>query len=119
MRIRLTQAFSLLEVILSVVVFTLAAAGFFAVLTSARQPVASTDKGLRAAQVGRQVLEDLRKDLGEDTWMQDKYNPGLNPHESSYTDPATGAVFNITYNVEQSIAGDPLSPKKIRLKVKW
>ncbi len=116
---RLIQAFSLLEVILSVIVFTLAAAGFFAVLSSARQPVASTDKGLRAAQIGRQVLEDLRKDLGEDTWGMPKYDPALNPHESSYTDPASGAVFNITYNVEQAIAGDPISPKKIRLKVKW
>lgn len=113
MRLLSPQAFSLMEVILAAVVFTLAAAGFFTVLTTARQPVAGTDQALRATQEGRKFLEDLGKDLGEDTWMRDEYNPALNPHI------VQRGIYTMTYNIEQTVAADSLSPKKIRLKVTW
>ncbi len=53
-------AFSLLEVLLSSVIFVIAVAGIFATFNAVRTPATNTESALTAAAFGKQVLETLR-----------------------------------------------------------
>jgi hypothetical protein len=56
-------AFSLLEILLSSVIFVIAIGGIFATLNAVRAPVSSKEYGLSSAVFGKQVLEILRKQV--------------------------------------------------------
>ena len=56
-------AFSLLEILLSAVIFVISIGGIFATLNAVRTPVASKEYALSAAVFGKQVLEALRNNV--------------------------------------------------------
>jgi Tfp pilus assembly protein PilV len=58
-------AFTLLEVLLSSIIFVISVAGVFATLNAVRAPVANKERALAAAILGKQVLETLRSSVSE------------------------------------------------------
>ena len=58
-------AFSLLEILLSSVIFVISIGGIFATLNAVRTPVSSKEYGLSSAVFGKQVLETLRKQVSQ------------------------------------------------------
>ena len=58
-------AFSLLEILLSAVIFVIAVGGIFATLNAVRTPVSGKEYSLSAVVFGKQVLEILRKQVSQ------------------------------------------------------
>ena len=58
-------AFSLMEILLSSIIFVISIAGVFATLNAVRAPVANKESALTAAVFSKQVLEALRSSVNE------------------------------------------------------
>ena len=59
------SGFSLLEILLSGIIFVVSVAGVFATLNAARSPVVNKEGALAAAVFGKQVLEVLRSQVSQ------------------------------------------------------
>lgn len=98
----------MVEVIVAAVVFTLAAAGVLTAVSRARLPVSASDRRLQAATYGKQVLDQLRSDVSENTWNNSNWIIGN--HDIS------GGGFNAYYVV----TNDPvLGGKQVNLYLSW
>lgn len=62
------RAFSLLEILLSAIIFVITIGGIFATLNAVRSPVANKESALTAAVFGKQVLEVLRSQVNDPTY---------------------------------------------------
>jgi Tfp pilus assembly protein PilV len=69
------SAFTLLEILLSAVIFVVSVAGIFATLSAVRAPVANKESGLSAAVFGKQVLEALRSQVSAKYDATNTYMP--------------------------------------------
>lgn len=63
-----SKAFSLLEVMVAAVVFTLFVAGVFSSIKALNNPLTTTDKQSKGVQYGKRFLESLSKEVRADTW---------------------------------------------------
>ncbi len=115
MRLGRMSGFSLLELILSAVIASLGVAGFFAALNASRKPVSSNDIEFKAAQIGKEYLENLRSKIAADTYV---LSGGADPLSTgSHTDNV--GIYKISYDVSLSVPSDPYSPKRVSMKVTW
>ena len=62
------KAYTLVEVIVTVVILTIGFLGIFSSINYSRQDTRVSDKKLRAANYGRQLLENLRAKIDSRTW---------------------------------------------------
>jgi len=72
------SAFTLLEVLLSAIIFVVSVAGIFASLDSVRTPVANKENELTAAVFGKQVLEGLRSQVSANFYASCSFPNGDN-----------------------------------------
>ena len=69
-------AFSLLEILLSAIIFIISVGGIFATLGAVRAPVANKESALTAAIFSKQVLEALRSQVSEQAGLNFYTNCG-------------------------------------------
>ena len=107
------KGFSFVEVVVASVIFTLVAVGMFATISIVRQPAEESSEEITAAFVGKQILENLRKEVDAATWGTGPLSVG------TYTNlvEVDGVFYNATYIVED----DPgtTSAKKVTMNLKW
>ncbi len=125
--------FTITEVIVSAVIFSLAAAGIFATVSSLNQAGGESSQEISAAYIGKQVLEDLRKEIDAATWntgalglTADGTCPGAAALNHILSDiPAYAAdtitVGSITYTPAYLVECDPdgTSAKRVTMTVTW
>lgn len=97
---------SIVEVIITAIIFTIAAFGIFSTITSVSPMNTNSEKRLQAAYRAQNVVEGLRGSLAANTW-----NSSLAP--GAYT------VGDVMYNVMYTIADVPgiNGLKKVTLNV--
>ena len=113
MKIKPASAFSMVEVIVAAVVFTLAVVGILASMGRARMPVTQSDQRLKAASLASNILGGLRSGLSSDSWDTSIFSEADNPHE--FTNIPGYPGYNATYN----IVVDDIGGKKLDLTVSW
>ena len=64
------NGFTLAEVMISAVIFTISVAGLFSVLSATRNTSDATERQVQAAHLGRQLLEGLRAKVDQRSWPQ-------------------------------------------------
>lgn len=111
-----TSGFTIIEVIVSTVIFTIVAAGLYASVSSLRKPAGDTTKTMNAALIGKNVLEDLRSRISASDW--DSGGP-LDPANSPYT--LTPVILDgITYTPSYIVnATDPSGARRVDVTVTW
>ncbi|MFA5060236.1 MAG: prepilin-type N-terminal cleavage/methylation domain-containing protein [Candidatus Omnitrophota bacterium] len=62
------KGFSLIEVLVASVIFTIAAVGLFATVSSLRGGSDKAERRLEVTNIGRQLLEELRSKIGQAAW---------------------------------------------------
>lgn len=72
------SAFTLLEILLSSIIFVVTVAGLFATLSAVRAPVTTKENALSAAVFGKQVLETLRAQVNAGTFYTACSSTGSN-----------------------------------------
>jgi Tfp pilus assembly protein PilV len=88
------RGFSLVEITVAAVVFSVSIASVFASVSSFRKPVADSTTKLRAAQLSKKILEDLRQKV------TDPEHPDLDtspPWHGTSGSPLTDAEFEAQY----------------------
>jgi Tfp pilus assembly protein PilV len=98
MKIRSSDAFSMVEVIVAAVLFLVAASGILGTMIQTRKPSMESDQKTRAALYAQRVSEWLRSDLAANTWDTNVWMEG------QHSFPAAGG-FNGTYTVINTADG--------------
>ena len=103
------RAFSLVEVIVSAVIFTVTLAGVFgAVRSMANHPVSQVTTDVQAVLYGQKFLQVLRGQVAVGGWSAPSYNPGSHDippdgnfvgYNGTYTIVLNNDVYGVTLNI--------------------
>ncbi|MBF0503742.1 MAG: type II secretion system protein [Candidatus Omnitrophica bacterium] len=93
------SAFTLLEILLSAIIFVISVAGIFATLNAVRQPVVQKQRSLTAAILGQQLLESLRTQVDASQLTSGTWPLALGLHNTAATFPPGIPVSQIIQGV--------------------
>ena len=91
---------SLIEVLVTTVIFALAAIGILSTVSMLRPKGMTSARDLKAAYIGKQVMEDLRKDVDAQTWNSTTSNLYWGSHTQQINE------YNVTYTVSPTPGSD-------------
>ena len=106
-----------MEVIVATLVFSIAAAGIFAMTSGLRKSaVMDSKEDINAALIGKRVLEDLRTKVDATNWNQagGPLDPATNPHVANSI-VVDGKTYTPTYTVTQEADGG----RKVSINITW
>jgi len=109
MKFKSSNAFSMVEVIVAAVIFTLAAAGVLAAISRARAPMSIADERLKAAAYGEQVLANLRSHISDGDSLGPYLNDGV--HELPVSPEG--------YQTKYIVTTEPSGERRVDLNVTW
>lgn len=109
-----TKGFTVTEVVISALIFSIAAAGMFATVSALRQPAAESADEVAAAFLGKRILDDLRAELDATTWDSGNFSVGTHPMAPVVID---GITFTPSYDVIADPAGT--GARKVTLDITW
>ena len=115
MHVQSKQGFTLMEVVISVILFGLAMAGVFTSISQLRQPAVESTEEVTAAFLGKRVLDDLRTQVTAETWngTTSLLYPG-NTYTNSFS--INGKTYTTTYYVENDTS---TSARKVTMNITW
>ncbi len=111
--------FTLVEIIVSSLIFAIAAAGVFATVSMLKQPTNVSSKEVTAAFIGKRILEDLRTQVDANNWNTGELAIGTHP---PLTGPTTPVIVNgISYAPSYVVSADSkgTSARKVVLNITW
>ena len=101
--------FSIIEVTIAALIFTLTAVGIVSTVASLRTPSATSQKDLQAAYYGQNILDDLRARVDERTWTDSNSLLAVGTHTLPPND-----IYNAVYAVTDDGAG-----RNVVLNITW
>ncbi len=108
------RAFTMIEVVVATVIFSLAMAGIFASISNLRQPAVESTQEVTAAFIGKRILEDLRGEVNAETWNAGKLTRGIH----NLPDIVQGnQTYTATYTVTDDTDGT--SARQVTLNISW
>lgn len=108
------EAFTMTEIIVATVIFTLGIAGLFTTISSLRQPAIESTQEVTAAFIGKRILEDLRGEVNAASWDSGKLATGTHTMSPINVD---GRSYNATYTVLNDPAGT--NARQVTLNIIW
>jgi prepilin-type N-terminal cleavage/methylation domain-containing protein len=113
-----TQAFTMTEVIVATIIFSLAMAGVFASIANLRQPAIESSQEVTAAFIGKRVLDDLRSAVNAESWNDP--TTGRLLANTTYTITPV-VVSGRTYSGTYRVATDPdgTNARQVTLNITW
>jgi len=109
------KGLSLIEVVISAVLFSIAALGMFSTLSMMRVSSDVSDKRLGAAYFGKQCLEQLRAKVDQRAYNGTDYTNELSLGPHNCPGPAD-PVYTGTYTVSEDAT---TKARKVNLSVTW
>ena len=112
------RGFTVVEIIVASLIFSITAIGIFSTLAAIRKPSAESQRRVTAAYFGKQVLDDLRAQIDAINWQEGSGGP-LDPTISH--PPYTSNIDGITYTGTYAVEPDPNGSlaRRISLTVSW
>ena len=118
-----TQGFTITEVIIASLIFTLVTAGLYTTISVLKKPTVDSKQSMTAALLGKKILDNLRTSVDAETWTG-----GAGP-----LDPLGGPTVNGVYNNLASVTVDGVTytpsyivteetdtaARKVTLTVNW
>lgn len=84
---------SMIEILITSVVFATAVAGILAATSSVKPQSTQAMRKLQAAQIGKSMIDQLRSSIDAQTWNQSSGNLYPNTYNT------TKGIYNITYTI--------------------
>lgn len=113
------NGFTLMEVIVAGLIFSIATVGIFSALTSIRQPTAIIDQSVSMAYCGQQVLETFRARVDARDWNSGGLTVGNHTISgaalAAYPICSSAGVTSVTYVVSDAGNG----ARKVVATVNW
>ena len=108
--------FSIVEVIIATVIFSIVAAGLFATISSLNQPAQESQEAVTAVLIAKQILEELYTEVNATTWDETANKLTV----SGPTDLAPIVIGGKTYTPTKTVTADPdTSGRYVTLTVSW
>ena len=107
------NGFTLLEVIIAAIIFTITAAGLLTAISMTRRPAQDSTAKVQAMFRLKQLLDALASQVSANTWFDSSSN--LYPGTYSITDE----IYTINYIVSYTNALDPNSPRLITANISY
>lgn len=117
--------FTIVEVLVASMVFSIAAVGIFSTIAITRKPSAVSERKIAAAYYGKRVLDDLRAktDARPNVWNGGALGTaGSLPYSVGLgTTTINGTVYTATYTVNDATPASPGAPevRKVDLTITW
>jgi prepilin-type N-terminal cleavage/methylation domain-containing protein len=109
--------FTMTEVIVATLIFSLAMAGVFASISELRQPAVESTQEVTAAFIGKRILEDLRSQVNAQSWDTAGSDLELGTHTGPGPFLIGGRSYTSTYTVIADLNGT--SARQVILNVTW
>jgi type II secretory pathway pseudopilin PulG len=115
--------FTMVEVVVAALVFSLAVAGIFATIASLTNPAEESKEEVAAAFLGKQIFEKWREEVDQGTWDTSN-NPISDPArvDAGWFDLYTNLIGNTTYTTQYRLDSDSVSGTdaiKVTLNLIW
>ena len=104
-----SAGFSITEVTVAALIFALTAVGILSTFSSLRTPSATSEKDLKAAYYGQNILDNFRAKIDERTWTNSSSPLAVGTH----TLPPNG-IYTAVYTVTDDGAG-----RNVVLNITW
>jgi len=101
---------SIVEIIVTAIVFVIAAAGILSTMVMFRPQGQEASKKMEAAYIGKGIIDDLRQQVSAEDW----FNAG-SPLEVGTTSFMVDN-YNVTYTITDPVVGDY---RKLEMNVTW
>lgn len=110
------KAFTMTEVIIATIIFSLAMAGVFASIANLREPAVESSQEVTAAFIGKRVLDDLRSEVNAATW--DTGGLSLGTHTITPAINISGQNYNVSYTVAADVTGGT-NARQVTMDITW
>jgi type II secretory pathway pseudopilin PulG len=121
--------FTITEVVVSALIFTIATAGILATATAMRKPAVVSSEEVTAAFLAKKILDDLRAQLDSVTWTRNQATGGPFEMGKTYTFVNTPGlnllqpvdVDGVIYTPSYTVVADPggTQARKLNLTIDW
>ena len=110
--------FSLVEVIVASLIFTVTIAGVLSSIAILKPPAEFSEKGIEATYYVQNVLEDLRSKVDARTWSDPSVNSNpLAP--GTHTLPTFVSTNGVTYSSSYVVTQDAMGGREVNMTVSW
>jgi len=106
------KALTLVEILVSAVLFASVVAGFLSVIVSTKRLNARSTHRMQAVYAARQILESLYEDVREDQWDANGLTLG---NGTTVTKMVDGIIYTINYVVSDA----PGEVRQVDVNVTW
>ena len=115
------EGFSITEVIIAALIFSLVVAGSIAAVSALKKPAYASKEDITAAYLAKQILEELRSDVNAEEWNSGGLNPNGGPGgDGIYNNLTAVTIDGITYTPSYQVEDDTLTgARKVTLTVNW
>jgi prepilin-type N-terminal cleavage/methylation domain-containing protein len=108
------NGFTLVEVVVAAIIFAIAAAGMMATVSSLTTPAAESSREVTAAFIGKQILENLRRNVNAENWNTGNLSTGFHPAFNT-------TINEVGYISRYRVVADPAGTagRQVILNVTW
>ena len=117
------QAFTMVEVVIAGVIFTIMAVGSYSTISAFKKPASATKEEVTAAYLGQQILDELRTKVDGSTWttgsggdLDPNGGSGSNGIYSLADMDVDGTTYSTVYQVENDTS---TMARKVTITVSW
>ena len=115
-------AFSLVEVVVASLIFTVTIAGVLSSIAILKPPADFSEKGIEATYYAQKVLEDLRSKVDARTWNDPNDGTLSSLAPGAHASPPVvidGVAYTATYIVTPDVVGGQEIGREVSMTVSW
>ncbi|MBI4707890.1 MAG: prepilin-type N-terminal cleavage/methylation domain-containing protein [Candidatus Omnitrophica bacterium] len=108
------KAFTLMEILVSMIIFSLLVMSFAALIVTGKRYIASSRARIAGGEIGKYFLDPLQLQVRQDQWGNNCLSAGINCDTANWIDPSSGIVYTPAYNFS-----DVNNLRKLKLTLTW
>ena len=112
------SGFSLVEVIVASLIFTITIAGVLSSIAILKPPAEFSERGVDAADYAQSILENLRAKVDVRTWNDPNDGTLTSLSPGAHTGPAV-VISGVTYTATYTVTSDATGGRQVDMTVTW
>lgn len=113
------KAFSLVEVVVATIIFLIASMGIFNIFSTVQNLSSDSDEEVVAANYGRQLLENLRGNVDQNTWSAWYLTCDSTWHNWPSNPTVSDAFYNLSGTVNYLCDPLPNDLRRVTVRLTW
>ena len=117
----LEDGFSITEVVIAALIFSLVVAGSISAVSALKKPAYASKEEITAAYLAKQILEELRSDVHAEDWNSGGLDPNGGPGGNGIYDNLSAVTIDgFSYTPSYQVENDTLTgARKVTLTINW